>query len=181
MTFPLTVLAGLSFFGGFLGIPGASAMNQFLAPVFGGHAHAEISGAESGGHHSPLLPYLMMVVSTVIALAGIYLAYQMYIKKPELPGKLAQRFYIIYKLLLNRYYVDEIYDILFVNPTKRISVQLWKSVDAGVIDGSVNGIARLVGWFGNTLRYLQTGYIRNYAFYIVVGCLCIIVFAVLGR
>ncbi|MDN3512904.1 MAG: NADH-quinone oxidoreductase subunit L [Candidatus Brocadia sp.] len=181
MTFPLTVLAGLSFFGGFLGIPGASAMNQFLAPVFGGHAHAEISGAESGGHHSPLLPYLMMVVSTVIALAGIYLAYQMYIKKPELPGKLAQRFYIIYKLLLNRYYVDEIYDILFVNPTKRISVQLWKSVDAGVIDGSVNGIARLVGWFGNTLRYLQTGYIRNYAFYIVVGCICIVVYVALGK
>ncbi len=181
ITFPLTVLAGLSFVGGFLGLPGASAISHFLAPVFGGHSHADISGAESGGHHGALLPYLMMVVSTAIALAGIFLAYLMYIKKPELPGKLAERFRLIYKLLLNRYYVDEIYNVLFVNPTKNIAVQLWKRVDAGMIDGSVNGIARLVGGFGNILRLLQTGYIRNYAFYIVAGCIFVIVFAVFGR
>ena len=68
-----------------------------------------------------------------------------------------------------------------MNPIKKGSVQLWKQVDARMIDGSVNGIARLVGWFGNALRYLQTGYVRNYAFYIVIGCICIIVFAALGR
>lgn len=73
------------------------------------------------------------------------------------------------------------YDALFVNPTKKISVQLWKRVDSGMIDGSVNGIARLVGGIGNVLRLLQTGYIRNYAFYIVIGCIFIIVFMVLGR
>lgn len=181
MTFPLIVLAGLSFVGGFLGIPGASVINSFLAPVFGGHGHTEVSGAEAGVHHSAWLPYLMMVVSTAIALAGIFLAYQMYSKKPELPGKLAERFRIIYKLLLNKYYVDEIYDALFVNPIKKISVQLWKRVDAGMIDGSVNGIARLIGRFSNILRLLQTGYVRNYAFYIVLGCIFIIVFAVLGK
>jgi NADH-quinone oxidoreductase subunit L len=181
MTLPLTVLAILSFFGGFLGIPGASAISNFLSPVFGEHGHAEISGTEAGVHHSAWLPYLMMVVSTVIAIAGIYLAYQMYIKKPELPKKLAERFSLIYKLLLNKYYVDEIYDALFVNSMKIMAVQLWKRVDALMIDGSVNGIARLVGWFGNTLRYLQTGYIRNYAFYIVVGCICIIVYVALGK
>ena len=181
MTLPLTVLAGLSVVGGFLGIPGASAISNFLAPVFGEHGHTEISGAEAGVHHSAYLPYLMMVVSTAIAIAGIYLAYQMYIKKPEMPKKLAERFGLIYKLLLNKYYVDEIYDALFVNSIKKCSIQLWKQVDARMIDGSVNGIARLVGWFGNGLRYLQTGYVRNYAFYIVVGCICILVFAVLGR
>lgn len=181
MTLPLTILAVLSLFGGFLGIPGASAISNFLAPVFGGHGHTEISATEGVVHHSAWLPYLMMVVSTAIALAGIFLAYQMYIKKPELTGKLAERFHIIYKLLLNKYYVDEIYDALFVNPTKAIAVQLWKRVDAKMIDGSVNGIARLVGGFGNILRLLQTGYIRNYAFYIVVGCIFIIVFAVFGK
>ena len=62
---------------------------------------------------------MMMVVSTAIAIAGIYLAYQMYIKKPEIPKKLAERFHLIYKLLLNKYYVDEIYDALFVNPIKK--------------------------------------------------------------
>src|SRR3990167_8682627 len=88
MTLPLTALAGLSFVGGFLGIPGASAISKFLSPVFGEHAHTEISGAEAGVHHSVWLPYLMMVVSTAIAIAGIYLAYQIYIKKPEMPKKL---------------------------------------------------------------------------------------------
>ncbi|MDE2215656.1 MAG: NADH-quinone oxidoreductase subunit L, partial [Planctomycetota bacterium] len=136
---------------------------------------------ETGGHHSAGLPYLMMVVSTAIAIAGIYLAYQMYIKKPEMPKKLAERFSLIYKLLLNKYYVDEIYDVLFVNPTKKISVQLWKCVDVKMIDGSVNGIARLVGWFSNVLRLLQTGYIRNYAFYIVAGCIFIVVLTVWGK
>ena len=120
MTLPLTVLAGLSVVGGFLGIPGASAISNFLAPVFGEHGHTEISGAEAGVHHSAWLPYLMMVVSTAIAIAGIYLAYQMYIKKPEMPKKLAERFRLIYKLLLNKYYVDEIYDALFVNPIKKV-------------------------------------------------------------
>jgi len=181
MTLPLTVLAILSFFGGFLGIPGASAISRFLSPVFGEHGHAEISGAETGVYHSAWLPYLMMVVSTAIAIAGIYLAYQMYIKKPEMPKKLAERFSLIYKLLLNKYYVDEIYDVLFVNPTKKISVQLWKCVDVKMIDGSVNGIARLVGWFSNVLRLLQTGYIRNYAFYIVAGCIFIVVLTVWGK
>ncbi|MEP9411050.1 MAG: NADH-quinone oxidoreductase subunit L [Candidatus Brocadia sp.] len=181
MTLPLTILAVLSFIGGFLGIPGASLINNFLAPVFGGHGHTEISATEASVHHSAWLPYLMMVVSTAIALAGIFLAYQMYSKKLELPGKLAERFHVIYKLLLNKYYVDEIYDILFVNPLKTIAVQLWKRADAKMIDGSVNGIARLVGGFGNVLRLLQTGYVRNYAFYIVAGCIFIIVFSVLGK
>ncbi len=181
MTLPLIILAGLSFFGGFLGIPGASAIGNFLSPVFGEYGHTEISATEAGVYHSAWLPYLMMVVSTVIAVGGIFLAYQMYVKKPDLPGKLAGRFRLIYKLLLNKYYVDEIYYALFVNSTKKISVQLWKRVDAGVIDGSVNGIARLVGGFGSVLRLLQTGYIRNYAFYIVIGCIFIIVYAVFGK
>lgn len=182
MILPLTALAGLSFAGGFVGIPGASVINHFLSPVFGGHGHAEISGAETAEHHGAGLPYLMMVISTAIAIAGIFLAYQMYIRKPGLPKRLAERFRFIHKLLLNKYYVDEIYDAVFVNPIKKMSTQiLWKGVDVRVIDGSVNGIARLVGGIGNILRLLQTGYIRNYAFYIVIGCIFIVVLAVFGR
>jgi len=82
---------------------------------------------------------------------------------------------------LNKYYIDEIYDVLFVNTTKKGSVLLWKYIDAGMIDGSVNGIARLVGWFSNVFRLLQTGYVRNYAFYIVAGCIFIIVLTMLGK
>lgn len=181
MTLPLTILAGLSFFGGFLGIPGASAISRFLSPVFGEHGHTEVSATEAGVHHSAWLPYLMMVISTAIAVGGIFLAYHLYVKKPDLPGRLANRFRLLHKLLLNKYYVDEIYDALFVHAIKKISVHLWKHVDAGMIDGSVNGIARLVGGIGSVLRLLQTGYIRNYAFYIVIGGIFIIVFAVFGK
>ncbi|TLD42713.1 MAG: NADH-ubiquinone oxidoreductase chain L [Candidatus Jettenia ecosi] len=182
MTFPLMVLAGLSSLGGFLGIPGANIMSHFLAPVFGeqGH-HTEISGREAGVHHSEGHPYLMMIISTAIAILGIFIAYHLYVKKPELPKILAERFRFIYKLLLNKYYVDEMYDILFVKSLKKISVMLWKHVDTQIIDGSVNGVARLIGRFGDILRFLQTGYVRNYAFYIVLGCIFVIVLTALGK
>ncbi|MBF8276316.1 MAG: nuoL 1 [Candidatus Brocadiaceae bacterium] len=181
MTVPLKILAVLALLGGFLGIPGASAINGFLSPVFGEHGHVETHGAEACGSHAACLPYLMMVISTGIAIAGIYLAYLMYIKSPELPKKLAERFSLIYKLLLNKYYIDEIYDALFVNPIKKISLLLWKRVDAQLIDGTVNGVAGFVRGFGSVLRLSQTGYVRNYAFYIVAGCIFIIVFVVFGK
>lgn len=181
MTIPLIILAGLSCIGGFFGIPGANVIHGFLSPIFGTHGYTEIAGTEASVHHGEGNPYLMMVISTAIALAGIFMAYQMYIKKPELPKNLAKRFRIVYKILLNKYYIDEIYDILFVKLTKKMAVILWKRVDVQIIDGSVNGIARLVGRFGNVLRLLQTGYVRNYAFYIVIGCICIIVYVALGK
>ena len=181
MTVPLKILAVLALLGGFLGIPGASAINGFLSPVFGEHGHVETHGAEACGSHAACLPYLMMVISTGIAIAGIYLAYLMYIKSPELPKKLAERFSLIYKLLLNKYYVDEIYDALFVNPIKKISLLLWKRMDVQLIDGTVNGVAGFVRGFGSVLRLSQTGYVRNYAFYIVAGCIFIIVFVVFGK
>ncbi|MBM4053807.1 MAG: NADH-quinone oxidoreductase subunit L [Planctomycetes bacterium] len=175
MTVPLMILAGLSIVGGFLGLPGASALNHFLSPVFGGHGHNEMHGSEASSHHGIGLPSLMMVVSTLIAIGGIWLAYQMYVKRQELPKKLAERFALPYKVLLNKYYVDEIYDAVFVNPIKKISVQLWKRVDAMMIDGSVNGVARFFTGTSNVFRLLQTGYVRNYAFYIVVGCIFILI------
>lgn len=181
MTIPLMILAGLSIAGGFLGIPGANAIDKFLSPVFSSFHSMEVSGTGVEVHHAGGNPYLMMVISTVIAVAGICAAYHLYVRRPELPGRLAERFRILYKILLNKYYVDEIYDILFVNSMKRMAVLLWKRVDVQVIDGSVNGIARFVGWLSTVLRLLQTGYARNYAFYIVIGCVFIIMLAALGR
>jgi NADH-quinone oxidoreductase subunit L len=181
MTIPLMILAGLSIAGGFLGIPGANAIDKFLSPIFSPLNPMEISGAGVEVHHAGGNPYLMMVISTVIAVAGIFTAYHLYVRRPELPGRLAERFHRIYKILLNKYYIDEMYDILFVNSMKRMAVLLWKRVDVQVIDGSVNGIARFVGWLSTALRLLQTGYVRNYAFYIVIGCVFIIVLAALGR
>ena len=185
MTIPLTILMVLSIIGGWIGIPhvlgGGNQFHEFLAPVIGGgaepvKAHAGISlisqawasGGESGGH-SAVLEGIMMLVSIAIALIGISIAYLFYVKNPALPRQLAERRKVLYKLVFNKYYVDEIYDALFVNSLKRLGTGLWRGFDDFVIDGTVNGIAYLVGWLSNGMRKVQTGLVQNYAFSMIIG------------
>jgi NADH-quinone oxidoreductase subunit L len=185
MTIPLMVLAVLSVIGGYVGVPhvlgGANHIHEFLAPVLGGggeptKAHAGISfitqawasGGEAGSH-SAGLEFLMMAVSVVIALSGIGIAYLFYVKNPSLPGRLAASWRGLYQLVYNKYYVDELYEILFINSLKRFGTGLWKGFDEFIIDGTVNGIAYLIGWLSSVLRKIQTGLVQNYAFAMVIG------------
>ncbi len=181
MVIPLMVLALLSLVGGFVGLPGLSAISKFLSPVFSsGHGH-EIAKAVGGhGHVAPDMHkvYLMMGVSTAIAVAGILLAYIMYIAKPAIPGNIATRFSSIHKLIYNKFFVDELYDAVFVNPIKKISIGLWKIFDVRIIDGIVNGAAKFVDLNAAMLKIFQTGYVRNYAFLIVFGGVVIILFTI---
>jgi NADH-quinone oxidoreductase subunit L len=172
--FPLIVLAVLSIVGGFLGFPTMSVINEFLAPVIGAGHH----GSES--HHvSSNLMFSMMGISTGIAIVGIVLAYIMYISKPELPGAIAKRFKGIYNIILNKYFVDEIYDATFVKPTLGVSNILWKVVDVRIIDGFVNAVGRLTVLKGEVLKLFQTGLVRNYAFSIMLGGIIIIICSIL--
>jgi len=187
MTVPLTVLAVLSVIGGYVGIPhvlgGANHIHEFLAPVLGGgggtepaKAHAGISlisqawgsSGETGGP-SATLEMVMMGVSVIIALIGIGIAYLFYVKNPALPRLLAEKQKGLYTLVLNKYYVDELYEILFINSLKRFGTALWRGFDDFVIDGTVNGIAYLVGWISTVVRRIQTGSVQNYAFSMVLG------------
>jgi NADH-quinone oxidoreductase subunit L len=185
MTVPLMILAVLSIIGGYIGIPhvlgGANHIHEFLAPVLGGgvepaKAHAGItlfsqawaSGGESGGH-SASLEIFMMAVSVVIALIGIGIAYIFYVKNPALPKLLAEKQKGLYKLVFNKYYVDELYEILFINSLKQLGIGLWRGFDEFVIDGTVNGIAYLFGWLSSVIRRVQTGLVQNYAFSMVIG------------
>ena len=185
MTVPLMILAVLSIIGGYIGIPhvlgGANHIHEFLAPVLGGgvepaKAHAGItlfsqawaSGGESGGH-SASLEIFMMVVSVVIALIGIGIAYIFYVKNPALPKLLAEKQKGLYKLVFNKYYVDELYEILFINSLKQLGIGLWRGFDEFVIDGTVNGIAYLIGWISGVMRRMQTGLVQNYAFSMIIG------------
>ena len=186
MTVPLMILAALALIGGYVGVPkvlgGHNRFHHFLAPVFGGHTEAA-----NAAHHSAGLEIGLMSISVVVALAGIFIAYQMYIKHPERPKALAERFPRLYNLLLNKYYVDEIYQVVFVRSLLRLN-NLLARFDLGVIDGAVNGSAWLTkivskwsGWWDNTfvdgavnttataiisggsiLRRTQTGRIQNY-------------------
>jgi NADH-quinone oxidoreductase subunit L len=170
---PLLVLAFLSILGGFFGFPTASAINGFLAPVIGG-GHGMVDGG-SLHHVSNSLMFSMMGISTGIAVAGVILAYLMYIKDPDLPAKIVKKFKLAYTIIYNKYYVDEIYDAAIVKPTVKTSFILWRIVDVKIIDGFVNSIARIVELKGEVLKLFQTGYVRNYALSILLGGVIIIV------
>jgi len=171
MTVPLIVLAGLSTIGGFVGISvikGGNIFGSFLEGVFGGHHVEEVS------HISLSFELLMMLFCMAVSAAGIGLAYLMYVKRPDLPGKVAWTFKAIYNILFNKYYVDELYDKLFVKPAWFGSLFLWKGVDVRVIDGAVNGVGNSAMGIGKALRTLQSGYTRRYAVYMVLGTVLII-------
>ncbi|MEE9259622.1 MAG: NADH-quinone oxidoreductase subunit L [Candidatus Scalindua sediminis] len=175
IVFPLIVLAFLSVVGGFLGFPAASAINDFLAPVIGGGGHLAMTDGGEAHHASGKLMYSMMGLSTGIALVGIFLAYVMYIRNPDLPAKIVDKFKLVYKIIYNKYYVDEIYDATVVNPTVKSSFFLWRVIDVRVIDGFVNGVGRLVELKSEVLRLFQTGYVRNYALSMLFGGVIIII------
>ena len=111
----------------------------------------------------------MMVVSVVIALIGIGIAYLFYVKNPALPKLLAEKQKGLYQLVFNKYYIDELYEILFINSLKNLGTGLWKGFDDFVIDGTVNGIAYLIGWVSSVMRRVQTGMVQNYAFSMIIG------------
>jgi NADH-quinone oxidoreductase subunit L len=117
-----------------------------------------------------------MLVSICIALVGIGIAYLFYVKDPTLPKRLAEKRKGLYALLLNKYYVDELYEVLFVDSLKRLGTGLWRGFDEFIIDGTVNGMAYLIGWLSTVLRRVQTGLVQNYAFSMVVGGIILAVY-----
>jgi NADH-quinone oxidoreductase subunit L len=168
MVIPLCVLAVLSLVGGWIGLPlieGGNQLREFLSPVFATAGHA---AAEHGGHQAGL-EVTMMMVSMGIAIAGILLAWIMYIRNPALPEKLASRFAGLYQLIYHKYFVDEAYDAVIVEPIKNGSVFLWRIFDSRVIDGAVNGTAALIQWASRGVRKLETGQVQEYALGIVGG------------
>jgi len=170
ITLPLMILALLALIGGYVGVPailgGSNHIHHYLEPVFG--QAVERYGIATG-HYSHALEYGLMSVSVGIALVGIFLAYTLYIKRPELPAQLAERFQGLYRAILNKWYVDELYDVLFVNSTKRLGTFLWKSFDVLIVDGIVNGAGKLTRGVSRAMRYSQTGFVHNYAFTMVIG------------
>lgn len=166
MTIPLIILAVLSTVGGFVGIPliqGWNVFHDFLNPSI-----AHVPGVHAV-HHSMTFEVMMMLVSMGVAGIGIFIAYKMYIKEPELPAQVTARVPGLYDLIYNKYYVDELYDATVVEPIKNGSVFLWQEADTKVIDGMVNGTASFVERLSAIIRKLETGYVQNYALGILIG------------
>jgi len=187
ITAPLIILAFFSVIAGFLGVPealgGSNRIAEFLSPVLGHHG--------AGGGHDPV-EYLLMAVSTGAAVAGSATAYLFYIKKPELPALLADRLKRPYRLVYKKYFIDEVYGLLFVSGAVRVSKAL-AFFDKYAIDLLVNlsGLAlrtqsRIAGWFdqrfvdgvvnlvadttlfsGDQVRKVQTGRVQVYVLALV--------------
>jgi NADH-quinone oxidoreductase subunit L len=176
MLVPLVILAVLSVAGGWVAAPalwhGTDYFEAFLSPVFAAAAHLpfDLQIVEFSG----VTETVLMVVAVLSAAAGLLLAWWFYIRKPQTADKLAETFRAPYDLLLNKYYVDEIYDALIVRPLGWLSTNvLWRGVDAAGIDGTVNGVADLAQDFGGQLRRLQSGNARTYGTWVVAGAVAL--------
>jgi NADH-quinone oxidoreductase subunit L len=160
MTGPLIVLAALSLGGGFINIP------RWLEPMF----------PETGGEN-PVLVW----TSASVGMLGILLAWVFYVKAPDLPGKFANALGGLYRLVLDKYRIDEVYDALIVRPlVDGSSTVLWRGMDASVIDGAVNGVGARAKGMGAVMRLAQSGYIRSYAAWVVLGSVLLLLAVGLG-
>ncbi len=118
---------------------------------------------------------MLMAISTGIAAAGIVIAMFFWLRRPSAAAALERQFSGVHKLLLNKYYLDEIYNAVIVQPIKQLSTgALWKGMDAGLIDGSVNGVGAGVQSFSTSLRRVQTGSVRTYAAALFLGAVLIL-------
>jgi NADH-quinone oxidoreductase subunit L len=130
---------------------------------------------QAGGEDETALELTLMGVSSLIALLGIGLATFLWLKNPHLPASLAAQFPGLHRLLLNKYYIDEIYDAAVVHPIQRASTEgLWKGIDVKVVDGLVNLAGYLVGGVSAVLRLTQTGSVRSYAASTFVGVVLVL-------
>ena len=171
MTMPLIVLAILSAVGGYVGLPGhvlwGNRFEAFLEPVLG-------AAAADAGHLSGGAEALTMGVSVLVALLGLGVAYVMYVARPGLADILAFTWPRVYDLVLNKYYVDEVYEAVFVRPAVSFSTWMWQFFDVGVVDGLVNGTAEAIGANSGLWRRLQTGNVQHYAVSMFLGAMVIL-------
>jgi len=183
ITIPLMVLAVLSVFGGFLGVPYAlgghsipNLLEHWLEPVF---AKSMVILHRPEVHEVHAIEYILMVTSLIVASIGIYVAFTMYKKESNKPAELATKMKGIYNLLWNKYFLDELYQMLFVNTFFALSNSfLWKVFDVKLVDGAVNGTAKLVEVSAQNLRKIQTGVAQNYAVMMLAGIVAILGFMI---
>lgn len=183
MTVPLMILAFLALIGGFVGIPileGANRFGHFLDPVFEpAKAIIDKAAGHHGEHPSVALELILMAVSLGIAVFGLLLARWMYVTEPSAASRMVEKFGPIHKIVYNKYWMDEIYDFLFVDSIVKLSKLLWKWFDEGVIDRIVNGTGAVVRRCGSVLRELESGLVKDYALSIVVGVVVVVGYLVL--
>jgi len=165
MTIPLVVLAIGSVLVGYFSVP------HFLEPIVG-----KVSVMANYAQER-----FVMIISIIAGISGIMIAWYMYIVKPQLPERLAKTFQRTYKVLWNKYYVDEAYSFLFVKPTIWFADKfIERFTDIRIIEGIVNGIPKLCYNAGLWARRIHKGYLQQYAIFMIIG-ICIFILILLSR
>jgi NADH-quinone oxidoreductase subunit L len=206
MTVPLMVLAVGSVLAGYIGLPkwlGPNLFEHWLEPVF--EPVQAVAAATEEAHHSVGLEIGMAAVSVAIAVIGFLIAYTTYAKKSDRAERVSAQFKGLYQALLNKWYVDELYDALWVNRAKDLGRGLWR-FDSKIVDGLVNetamgtvrsavgsgwwdrwivdGLVRFAGGFVKTaswpVRLSETGYTQNYALVMIFGVLILVGYVLWG-
>jgi NADH-quinone oxidoreductase subunit L len=181
ITIPLMVLGFLAVFGGYIGMPKILGMlpnyfEHWLEPVFKLSEEYAATYVHQGAHHSHALEWGFMGASVVIAVIGIGIAYTLYIANPAIPGRFTSAFPALHRAVYNKWYIDELYDFLFVNPCKALGNMLWKGFDVVVVDGIVDGVGKVVMGLSGMVKGLQSGYVHNYALSMALGAVLIVAF-----
>ncbi len=199
MTVPLILLAFFSVIAGFIGIPealgGSNRFDRFLGTVF---------GLQSGGHHQNAMEYVLMAASVLIAVLGIFLGVVFYRIRPDLPGTYVPKIRILHTIVYNKYFIDEVYNFLFVSGTKalmtflaafdkyvidlivnlqgyilRIEASISGWFDLRFVDGAVNLVADGTLGAGSHLRKLQTGRVQAYVLVFIIVIAVAVAYVVL--
>jgi NADH-quinone oxidoreductase subunit L len=200
MIVPLAVLAILSVIGGWVGPPmmeNGHPFGRWLEPVFASGTHGiagsatshpapagdvphgaadAVHGAAShdAGHALPRSTEILLIVLSVgVAATGIALAFQFYERNPGAATRLRERLSGVHRALLNKYWVDELYDAVVVRPVRGVSVALWRFWDEKIVDGLVNGVGYTLEGVSAVLRLFQTGFVGTYALFFAIGVLAL--------
>jgi NADH-quinone oxidoreductase subunit L len=191
MAFALIVLAIGSVLAGYIGMPhalgGDNRLHAWLEPAFEapapdtfggvGGAAGELAEAadEAEAHDETALELTLMIVSIGIAVGGTVIGMFVWGRRRDIAASMADRFRPVHTLLLNKYYVDEAYDVAVVRPIRAGSEEvLWRGADVRLIDGAVNGAGTIVDAASAVLRRLQSGSVRMYAGSLVAGVVVIV-------
>ena len=182
ITVPLVLLA----------IPSVLAGLLYIRPLLFGHFFGnsivvlpqdDVLGRIALGYHG-VLPFILdgfLSLPLYLALAGITLAWYLYIQAPAVPAAVTRRFHFIYMILRNKYGFDEFNEVVFAGGARMLGRFFWRVTDVRIIDGMmVNGTARLVGWVSRRARKLQSGYVYHYAFAVIAGLFLLMTYFLRG-
>jgi NADH-quinone oxidoreductase subunit L len=159
----MAVLSVLALFAGLVQVPGLDSMvTNFLEPTFAGSPLAAIEPSTAAA-------WTGLAIGAAISLAGIGIAYFAYVLRPEVPGKLIERFGWLHTFLYNKWYFDELIDVLVVRPVLAIGRFANRTFERFVVDGLVTGTRGTVGGAGSVVRAVQNGFVRSYALLLLVG------------